>query len=105
MAAYTRDDADKMAAALRSLPAATKNRLNKQGVVAYLAAEILGLQERGYAIDQIAAILHAHGMSIAPTTLQTYLGRIKKRRKRGGKGSQSSQSRSSIARCNSRLPN
>ena len=43
MAAYTRYDVEKMAEALRSLPAATKNRLIKQGVIAHLAAEILGL--------------------------------------------------------------
>ena len=105
MAAYTRDDVDKIAEALRSLPAATKNRLSKQGVIAHLAAEILGLQERGYTIEQIAERLHVLGLTIAPTTLQTYLGRIRKRRRRRGSGSQNSQSRSSTARRDSRLPN
>jgi len=98
MAAYTRDDLDKMADALRSLPAATKDKLSKQGVVRYLAAEIVGLQERGYTVERIAEILQAHGMSIAPRTLQAYLGRMKKRRRRAGKTAQNSKSRSSTVR-------
>lgn len=85
MPAYSRNDLDKMAEALRSLPAAKKNKLNTQGVVAILAAEIIGLQERGYSIEQIAEILRSLGMPIAASTLQTYLGRAKKRRKRRGK--------------------
>ena len=59
MAAYTRYDVETMAEALRSLPAATKYRLSKQGVIAHLAAEILGLQERGYTIEQIAPTARA----------------------------------------------
>ena len=59
MAADTRYDVEKMAEALRSLPAATKNRLSKQGVIAHLAAEILVLQERGYTIEQIAPTARA----------------------------------------------
>jgi hypothetical protein len=69
MAAYTRDDVEKIAEALRSLPAATKNKLSKQGVVAHLAAEILGLQERGYTIEQIAESLRGLGLIITTKTL------------------------------------
>jgi hypothetical protein len=82
MAAYTRDDVEKMAEALRSLPAATKTRLSKQGVIAHLAAEILGLQERGYTIEQIAERLQVLGLVITTKTLSTYLGRVKKRVRR-----------------------
>jgi hypothetical protein len=78
MAAYTRDDVEKMAEALRSLPAATKNKLSKQGVVSHLAAEILGLQERGYTIEQVAESLRSLGLVITNKTLSTYLGRLKK---------------------------
>jgi hypothetical protein len=88
MAAYTRDDVEKMAEALRSLPAATKNKLSKQGVIAHLAAEILGLQERGYTIEQVAESLRSLGLVITNKTLSTYLGRLKKRiRRRERKGS------------------
>jgi hypothetical protein len=88
MAAYTRDDVEKMAEALRSLPAATKNKLSKQGVVSHLAAEILGLQERGYTIEQVAESLRSLGLVITNKTLSTYLGRLKKRiRRRERKGS------------------
>jgi hypothetical protein len=93
MAAYTRNELDKMADALRSLPAATKDKLNKQGVVKYLVAEIMGLQQRGYTVERIAEILQAQGMSIAPRTLQAYRGRMKKRRRRGEKTVQGSQRR------------
>jgi hypothetical protein len=85
MAAYTRDDVEKMAEALRSLPAATKNKLSKQGVVAHLAAEILGLQERGYTIQQVAESLRGLGLVITTKTLSTYLGRLKKRIRRSGR--------------------
>ena len=93
MPAYSRNDLDKMAEALRSLPAATKNKLNTQGVVTLLAAEIIVLQERGYSIEQIAEILRSLGMRIAASTLQTYLGRSKKRRKRRGKVAQATDAR------------
>jgi hypothetical protein len=82
MAAYTRDDVEKVAEALRSLPAATKNKLCKQGVIAHLAAEILGLQERGYTIEQVAESLRGLGLIITTKTLSTYLGRLKKRIRR-----------------------
>jgi hypothetical protein len=82
MTAYTRDDVEKIAEALRSLPAATKNKLSKQGVIAHLAAEILGLQERGYTIEQIAESLRGLGLIITTKTLSTYLGRLIKRIRR-----------------------
>lgn len=87
MAAYTRDDVEKMAEALRSLPAATKNKLSKQGVIAHLAAEILGLQERGYTIEQVAESLRSLGLIITTKTLSSYLGRLKKRIRRRDRNS------------------
>jgi hypothetical protein len=79
--AHTRAQADKLADALRALPAAEPKRLfNGKAMVTYLAPEIIGLQERGYRLGEIAAALRAGGFQITEATLRTYLGRMKKRR-------------------------
>jgi hypothetical protein len=89
--AYTRAQARKVADGLRSLPTAQKERrnLDKQGMVTYLAAEIIGLQERGYTLEQVAQALRSAGLDITKATLKTYLRRMKQKarpgpRKRGG---------------------
>lgn len=100
--AYTRDNANKIADALRSLPAAeaARKELSKQGMVNYLAAEILGLQERGYTIVQIAESLRVVGLEISTATLKTYLRRMKKStRKRGPKRRRRSESRTTETLC------
>lgn len=100
--AYTRDNANKIADALRSLPAAeaARKELSKQGMVNYLAAEILGLQERGYTIVQIAESLRVVGLEITTATLKTYLRRMKRStRKRGPKRRRRSESRATETLC------
>lgn len=80
--AHTRTQADKLAETLRSLPSAHAGLSNKMAMVSYLRAEIIGLQERGYTIAAIAAALDAGGFQIAPSTLKSYLGQLKRRGRR-----------------------
>jgi hypothetical protein len=76
--AHTREQADRMAEALRSLPAdESRRRFNKQAMVKYLSPELIGMQERGYSIEKIAAALRAGGLEIADSTLRKYLSRAK----------------------------
>jgi hypothetical protein len=83
--AYTRAQARKVADGLRSLPTAEQERrmLDKQGMVTYLAAEIIGLQERGYTLEQVAQILRSAGLDITKATLKTYLHRMKQKARTG----------------------
>lgn len=86
---HTRTQADKLAETLRSLPAAQPPLTSKIAMVTYLRAEIIGLQERGYAIASIAVALSAGGFAIAPSTLKRYLSQLRDRghrRKRGARG-------------------
>ena len=76
--AHTRAQADRLADALRGLPAAEPRRqFNNREMVMYLAAEIIGLQERGYSMEKIAAAPRAGGLEITEPTLKTYLSRMK----------------------------
>jgi hypothetical protein len=84
---HTRSQADRLADLLRELPAAkSKRQFSKQEMVSYLSAEIIGLQERGYTSEAIAAALRAGGLEITGPTLKTYLSRTKRNgRSRGRK--------------------
>jgi len=84
--AHTRTQADKLAETLRSLPSARTGLSSKMAMVSYLRAEIIGLQERGYTIAEIAAALGAGGFGIAPSTLKSYLGQLKRRGRRKVRG-------------------
>jgi hypothetical protein len=100
---YTRSQADRLAEALQALPAAAPQRLfNKLEMVTYLSPQIIGLQERGHSIAQIATQLTAGGFHIGEATLRTYLSRTKKKGRR--RRSKRANSRT-VARFTSRLVN
>jgi hypothetical protein len=82
---YTLEMATKMAERLRELPPmdASKRRLDKQGVVRYLAQEITALQERGYTLEQVAESLCGVGLEISTPTLKSYLQRVRSKKVRG----------------------
>jgi len=77
---YTVEQVDQVADWLRALPAIddSQRRMDKQGAVKRLAAEIAALQERGYTIEQVADGITGRGIQITTPTLKTYLQRIKK---------------------------
>jgi hypothetical protein len=64
--AYTLEQSDLMASALRGLPPmdGSKRKLTKQAVVRRLAREIAALQARGYTIEQVVESLHGVGLDI-----------------------------------------
>src|SRR5262249_30697507 len=70
--AHTLEDAERMARALRALPAmdGSKRRLTKQALIKVLAREIASLQQRGYSIEQVTDSLRGVGLDISTPTLK-----------------------------------
>jgi hypothetical protein len=64
-----------------------KREVSKQEAVALMADQVAKLQQRGYAMDEIANFLTANGLPVSVQTLKSYLsrarrtGRTKQRRK------------------------
>ena len=79
--AHTLEDAERMARALRALPAmdGSKRALTKQALIKHLAREIASLQQRGYSIEQVTDSLRGVGLDISTPTLKSYLHRSKRR--------------------------
>ncbi len=77
---FTVEQADEILAKLRALPPveSSKRKLNKQGMVNHLAAEISALQGRGYTVEQIAESIRGYGLEISTPTLKSYLQRTKR---------------------------
>jgi hypothetical protein len=84
---YTVESARRLAEELRAIPPKdpTQRRLDKQGMVRELAAEIVALQERGYTIEEVAESLRGRGFEITTPTLKNYLQRAKSTGARAGK--------------------
>jgi hypothetical protein len=79
--AHTLEDAERMARALRALPAmdGSKRALTKQALIKHLVREIASLQQRGYSIEQVTDSLRGVGLDISTPTLKSYLHRSKRR--------------------------
>jgi hypothetical protein len=84
---FTLETVDDLAAALRALPARdpAERRLDKQAVIRHLVEEITSLQQRGYTLEQVAALLSAEGVEVTTPTLKSYLQRAKKACGRGAR--------------------
>lgn len=52
-------------------------KISGREAVAMMATSIRDLQSRGYSIEKIAEILRESGLEIAPTTLKSYLTKVK----------------------------
>jgi hypothetical protein len=76
---YTPEQAEKIAATLRALPAMepSPKKLTKAEVVKLLSKEIRDLQKRGYTLEQIAGSLKGEGLDISTPTLKSYLAKSK----------------------------
>ena len=89
---YTVEGANRLAEELRAIPAKdpAKRKLDKQGMVSLLAAEIVALQQRGYTIEEVAESLRGRRLTITTPTLKNYLQRAKsKTEKRAKNGARS----------------
>lgn len=76
---YTVESANRLAEELRAIPPKdpAKRKLDKQGMVSLLAGELVGLQQRGYSIEEVAESLRGRGLAITTPTLKNYLQRAK----------------------------
>ena len=79
--ALTLEDAERMARALRALPAmdGSKRALTKLALIKHVSREIASLQQRGYSIEQVTDSLRGVGLDISTPTLKSYLHRSKRR--------------------------
>jgi len=75
----TVDQVERIAEKLRALPPIEnkQRRVSKQESIRMLTAEIAGLRERGYTLEQIAELLTADQLEIGAPTLKSYLQRTK----------------------------
>lgn len=75
----TRARIAQIAETLRRMPQAPPADLptTKQEAVKLLAREIVGLQRKGYALEQIVASLKGEGLDLSTPTLKSYLSRAK----------------------------
>jgi hypothetical protein len=72
---------EKIAEKLKKLPdpPATERKTTKQEAIRLLKREIVGLQRRGYSLEQIVGSLKGEGLSLSAATLKSYLSRAKGR--------------------------
>jgi hypothetical protein len=79
--ALTLAKVEKIAQKLRKLPdpPATERETTKQEAVRLLEKDILGLQRRGYTLEQIVRNLKDEGLNLSAATLKSYLSRARSR--------------------------
>ena len=92
---YTPEKVDEIRARLLALPARDpgERRLDKQTAIRHIVDEITALQQRGYTLEQVAALLTDEGIPVTTTTLKSYLQRI---RNAGGKRRKKPRSRATM---------
>jgi hypothetical protein len=78
---HRKNEIERLKDSLADLPALATVEVSKQEAVRLLAPTIHGLQAKGYSLDRIAELVSERGVTIAPTTLKSYLQRVKPRRK------------------------
>ena len=83
---YTAEQLEAIALKLRQMPPAEKKPrdFSRQEAVKILAKEIVGLQRRGYSLEQISESLRGEGLDVATPTLKNYLQRAKPAKKSSG---------------------
>lgn len=85
---YTPEKVDEIRARLLALPARdpAERRLDKQTAIRHIVDEITALQQRGYTLEHVAALLTDEGIEVTTPTLKSYLQRVRnasgKRRKK-----------------------
>lgn len=75
----TVEQVERIAEKLRALPPIENKQrvVSKQESIKMLTAEIAGLRQRGYTLEQIAELLTAEQLEIGAPTLKSYLQRSK----------------------------
>ena len=80
----TRAQVALMADKARRMPPAPPDEatVTKQEAVRLLATEIVGLQRKGYKLEQIVAAFRGDGLDLSTATMKSYLSRVKAARNR-----------------------
>ena len=83
----TIEKVEAIAAKLRAMPPVEnkKREVSKQESIKLLTAEIAAMRERGYTLEQIAALLTEDDLQIGAPTLKSYLQRAASTSKHGSK--------------------
>ncbi len=83
----TIEKVEAIAAKLRAMPPVEnkKREVSKQESIKLLTAEIAAMRERGYTLEQIAALLTEDDLQIGVPTLKSYLQRAASTSKNGSK--------------------
>ena len=79
---YSKEEAEDIAKTMKELPEKEKNKtFTKKDLISFLRKEIIALQKKGYAIEEIIEFLSKKGIQTTQSTLKNYLrpdkGRIK----------------------------
>ncbi len=80
----TRAQVALMAEKARRMPPAPPDEaaVTKQEAVRLLATEIVGLQRKGYKLEQIVAAFRSDGLDLSTATMKSYMSRVKAARNR-----------------------
>lgn len=104
--AITVEQVERIAEKLRALPPIENKKrvVSKQESIKMLTSEIAGLRERGYTLEQIAALLTEDELQIGAPTLKSYLQRAASSSKHGSKQRSTKRKAASAATSQSSTP-
>ena len=104
--AITVEQVERIAEKLRALPPIENKKrvVSKQESIKMLTGEIAGLRERGYTLEQIAALLTEDELQIGAPTLKSYLQRAASTGKHGNKQRSTKRKAASTATSPSSTP-
>lgn len=102
----TIEKVEAIAARLRAMPPVEnkKREVSKQESIKLLTAEIAAMRERGYTLEQIAALLTEDDLQIGAPTLKSYLQRAASTGKHGSKQRSTKRKAASTATSPSSTP-
>ena len=104
--AITIEKVEAIAAKLRAMPPVEnkKREISKQESIKLLTGEITAMRERGYTLEQIAALLTEDELQIGAPTLKSYLQRAASTGKHGNKQRSTKRKAASTATSPSSTP-
>lgn len=104
--AITIEKVEAIAAKLRAMPPVEnkKREISKQESIKLLTGEITAMRERGYTLEQIAALLTEDELQIGAPTLKSYLQRASSTSKHGSKQRSTKRKAASAATSQSSTP-
>jgi hypothetical protein len=80
----TSEDIERVRTVLASLPERSVDRVTRKDAVALLEPEVRAMQQRGYSVTEIAAILTENGIAVSLALFRAYLGSARRARADSG---------------------